>query len=256
MGAEIFTRCAAEGIETTNGKVSAVITEKGTIRTPVVVCAAGAWSSNIGRMVGLSLPQRVVRATVAETNPVPPVTQLGVWAPGVSFRQRQNGSFYIAGGGGFEYDVTLETFRDLPLLLPNYFKNRALFRIRVGGELVKDIRRRLPGSPDRKHPFAHSVGVEPKPNPKRAQRALQNFVEQFPFLSSIGIRRMWAGRIDATPDAVPVLGEVDQPKGFLFATGFSGHGFAMGPIVGLIMSQVSLLLISIPCGMAVSKKGT
>ncbi len=237
-GAEIFTRCAAEGIETTNGKVSAVITEKGTIRTPVVVCAAGAWSSNIGRMVGLSLPQRVVRATVAETNPVPPVTQLGVWAPGVSFRQRQNGSFYIAGGGGSEYDVTLETFRDLPSFLPNYIKNRALFRIRVGGELVKDIRRRLPGSPDRKHPFAHSVGVEPKPNPKRVQRALQNFVEQFPFLSSIGIRRMWAGRIDATPDAVPVLGEVDQPKGFLFATGFSGHGFAMGPIVGLIMSQL------------------
>ena len=37
----------------------------------------------------------------------------------------------------------METFRDLPLFLPNYFKNRALFRIRVGGELVKDIRRRV-----------------------------------------------------------------------------------------------------------------
>ena len=110
--------------------------------------------------------------------------------------------------------------------------------MRVGGELVKDIGRRLPGSPARKHPFAHSVGVEPKPNQKKAQRSLQNFVEQFPSLSSIGIKRVWAGRIDATPDAVPVLGKVDKPEGFLFATGFSGHGFAMGPVVGLIMSQL------------------
>ena len=184
------------------------------------------------------MPQRAVRATVAETNPVPPVTQMGVWAPGVSFRQRPNGSFYIAGGGGSDYDVTLDTFRHVRLFPPNYFRNRGLFRIRVGGELVKDIGRRLPGSPARKHPLAHSVGVEPKPNPKRAQRSLQNFVEQFPSLSSISIKRMWAGRIDATPDALPVLGEVDNPRGFLFATGFSGHGFAMGPIVGLIMSQV------------------
>ena len=37
---------------------------------------------------------------------------------------------------------------------------------------------------------------------------------------------------------MPVLGEVDKPEGFLFATGFSGHGFAMGPIVGIIMSQL------------------
>ncbi|MCH8108250.1 MAG: FAD-binding oxidoreductase [Chloroflexi bacterium] len=237
-GAEIYTGCAAEGIEITGGKVSAVITERGIIRTPVVVCAAGAWSSKIGRMAGLSLPQRVVRATVAETHPVPPVTQIGVWAPGVSFRQRPNGSFYIAGGGGSDYDVNLDTFRHLRLFLPNYLKNRGLFRIRVGGELVKDIGRRLPGSPARKHPFAHSVGVEPRPNPKTVQRTLKNFVEQFPSLSSIGIKRVWAGRIDATPDAVPVLGAVDKPEGFLFATGFSGHGFAMGPIVGIIMSQL------------------
>lgn len=237
-GAEIYTGCAAEGIETTGGQVSAVITERGIIRAPLVVCASGAWSSKIGRMAGLSLPQRAVRATVAETNPVPPVTPIGVWAPGVSFRQRPNGSFYIAGGGGSDYDVTLDTFRHMRMFLPNYFKNRGLFRIRAGGELLKDIGRHLPGSPARKHPFAHSVGVEPKPNAKRAQRTLRNFVEQFPSLSSIGIRKIWAGRIDATPDALPVLGAVDNPKGFLFATGFSGHGFAMGPIVGQIMAKL------------------
>lgn len=36
---------------------------------------------------------------------------------------------------------------------------------------------------------------------------------------------------------VPVLGEAPV-KGFVFATGFSGHGFAMGPIAGRLVSEL------------------
>src|SRR5579884_568045 len=93
-GATVFTHCAAEGIEVTAGKVSGVRTEQGLIRTSVVVCAAGAWSARVAKMVGLSLPQRVVRSTVAQTEPVPPITSRGVWAPGVAFRQRTDGTLY------------------------------------------------------------------------------------------------------------------------------------------------------------------
>ena len=239
-GAMIYTSCAAERIDVSDSRITAVITERGVIRTPVVVCAAGAWSNKVARMVGLSLPQRVVRATVHETNPVSPVTNIGVWAPGVSFRQRSNGSFYIAGGGGSDFDVTLQTFQHLRMFLPGYLKNRGLFRVRVGGELWRDVVRTLPGSRAREHPFAHTVGVEPRPNLHRAARARDNFVALFPSLKNIGVNRVWAGCIDATPDALPVLGEVTQPKGFLFATGFSGHGFAMGPIAGMITSELIL----------------
>ncbi len=56
----------------------------------------------------------------------------------------------------------------------------------------------------------------------------------------MGVQRIWAGRIDATADAVPIMGEVNTPKGFIFATGFSGHGFAMGPIVGKVTSELIL----------------
>ncbi|MEE9198582.1 MAG: FAD-binding oxidoreductase, partial [Dehalococcoidia bacterium] len=59
-GAKIYTHCAAEGLEVANGAVTEVVTERGAIRAPVVVCAAGAWSGKVGRMVGLDLPQRVV----------------------------------------------------------------------------------------------------------------------------------------------------------------------------------------------------
>ena len=50
--------------------------------------------------------------------------------------------------------------------------------------------------------------------------------------------RSWAGYIDAAPDLVPVLGEVPRLRGFVLATGFSGHGFAMGPIAGRLVAEL------------------
>ena len=43
--------------------------------------------------------------------------------------------------------------------------------------------------------------------------------------------------VDATPDAIPVIGEAG-PGGLVIATGFSGHGFAMGPIVGRLVAEL------------------
>ncbi|HUZ00957.1 MAG TPA: FAD-binding oxidoreductase, partial [Thermomicrobiaceae bacterium] len=88
-----------------------------------------------------------------------------------------------------------------------------------------------------------SAGVrspeEPKPNPRVVARARDNLVHLFPALAGIPLQRAWAGLIDTTPDAVPVIGEAG-PAGFCLATGFSGHGFAMGPIVGKLMAELVL----------------
>ena len=239
-GAKIYTNCAAEGIEVTNGAVTGVATERGGIKTDVLVCAAGAWSSKVGRMVGLRLPQRSVRATVAATRPTPPITHTAIFGPGVALRQKGDGTLYIAGGGGADYDVTLESFRHLWLFLPNYRRNRRNLKLHIGKDLAKDIARTLPWSSARKHPFAHTVGVEPRPNLEEVERSRQNLVSLIPSLGDIRIQRTWAGIIDATPDAVPVLGEVPGVKGFIFGTGFSGHGFAMGPGAGQVLSELIL----------------
>lgn len=238
-GAEIHTFCAAEDIEVAGGRVSAVVTERGAIKTPVVVCAAGAWSGRVARLVGLDLPQLVVRATVAETAPVPPLTRVACWTPGVAFRQRPTGSLYIARGGDSDYDLTLNSLRYARYFLPNYRKNWSAFRFHMTKDLWRGVRRALPGNgAPALHPFAHTVAVEPAPNPKVVRRAQGQLVRIFPALAGVAIQRTWAGMIDSTPDAVPVLGEVDRPRGFIFATGFSGHGFAMGPIVGQLMSEL------------------
>ncbi len=237
-GATVLTYCAAERIEVTGGHVSAVVTEKGTIQTPVVVCAAGGWSKKLARTAGLSLPQIQVRNTVAETTAAPPITQIGVWAPDVAFRQRPGGTFYIARGGRSDYDITTESFRNTRQFAANYLKNRNMFSLRVGSELARDVLRNLPGSSAREHPFAHTVDVEPEPNLETAWKSLEGLRTMFPSLADIGMKRAFAGLIDSTPDAVPVMGEVEEPRGFIFATGFSGHGFALGPIVGRIIAEL------------------
>ncbi len=237
-GANILTFHTVEGIETSGGRVAAVRTDRGVFRAPVVVNAAGARAMRIARMVGLSLPQLVVRATVAETTPMEMVTRTGVWAPGTSFRQKNDGSFYIAGGAQSEFDITLDSFRYMREFMPNYLKNRRLFKMRVGGDLWNDIAAQIPWSDAREHPFANTVGIEPTPNIKTARKSLQGLQRLIPATRDLRIRRTWAGLIDATPDAIPVLGGADEMGGFIFATGFSGHGFALGPVAGKLMAEL------------------
>ncbi len=40
-----------------------------------------------------------------------------------------------------------------------------------------------------------------------------------------------------TPDEVPVFGEAPGLENLIIATGFSGHGFGMGPITGKLMAE-------------------
>ena len=71
-GGTVLTGCAVRGIETTAGRVSAVITEHGRIDTSTVLCAAGAWTSMFCRSLGIRVPQLRIRGTVARTAPAEP----------------------------------------------------------------------------------------------------------------------------------------------------------------------------------------
>ena len=237
-GAVIQLGCAVQGVRTHAGAVDGVVTERGEIRASWVVCAAGAWSSRLARTLGLALPQRWVRGTVARTTPAPALTACAVWGPGVAFRQRRDGSFTIAAGGALDHDVTLESLHQLRFFLPNFWKNKSMFRFHVGQPLLRSLAAALPGSAARRDPLAWDRHVQPVPNPDKVSRSLAELQRVLPALPPLRIARSWAGIIDAAPDLVPVLGEVASPRGFVFATGFSGHGFAMGPIAGRLVSEL------------------
>jgi glycine/D-amino acid oxidase-like deaminating enzyme len=239
LGVRVLEHCAVERFLGSNGSVQGVQTEQGPIEARMVILAAGAHSAKLGRMVGVDLPVRVVRTTVAATEVLPAITPIHVWAKGFVVRQTRSGSvhlnFHSSKAG--EYDITLDSFRHLGLFLPVYLKNRTLLRVHLGLPLLQDILRRLPGSPARAHPFHHEREREPKVNLETVERCRRAFIEQFPSFGDVKIERTWAGMIDATPDLLPVLGPVPEVKGLLLATGFSGHGFALGPVIGRIMAE-------------------
>jgi sarcosine oxidase subunit beta len=59
-----------------------------------------------------------------------------------------------------------------------------------------------------------------------------------PALSEVGIAGGWAGLYEVTPDHNAVIGEAEGVSRFLYATGFSGHGFLMAPAVGEVLRDL------------------
>ena len=60
---------------------------------------------------------------------------------------------------------------------------------------------------------------------------------RWPTLNSIIAINSYTGLYDVTPDWHPVLGTVDELKGFYMCAGFSGHGFKLGPAIGEVMAE-------------------
>jgi sarcosine oxidase subunit beta len=71
----------------------------------------------------------------------------------------------------------------------------------------------------------------------RLAAAIENRV---PALSQTGLGAGWAGLYEMTPDHNALIGEASGVSRFLYATGFSGHGFLMGPAVGEVMRDLYL----------------
>jgi sarcosine oxidase subunit beta len=54
----------------------------------------------------------------------------------------------------------------------------------------------------------------------------------------MGIAGGWKGAYEVTPDHNAMIGEAPSVSRFLYATGFSGHGFLQGPAVGEVVRDL------------------
>ncbi|GAA1652085.1 FAD-binding oxidoreductase [Georgenia ruanii] len=59
-----------------------------------------------------------------------------------------------------------------------------------------------------------------------------------PSLADMEVERGWAGLYEMTPDHNALLGEAASVDRFLYATGFSGHGFVQAPAVGEVVRDL------------------
>ncbi|MFZ2330023.1 MAG: FAD-binding oxidoreductase, partial [Atribacterota bacterium] len=65
-------------------------------------------------------------------------------------------------------------------------------------------------------------------------------IDLIPVLTNVRIVRQWSGSYTMSPDSQPILGEHPQLKGFYMSVGFSGHGFMLAPITGVMLAEYIL----------------
>lgn len=64
------------------------------------------------------------------------------------------------------------------------------------------------------------------------------WIQRCPSMESAVRRRGYAGLYAITPDWHPIIDEAPAGSGHFLCTGFSGHGFKLGPAVGRLMAQL------------------
>ncbi len=63
-------------------------------------------------------------------------------------------------------------------------------------------------------------------------------VHDFPFMNHLHIVRQWSGVYNVSPDAQPIIDESKNVSRYIFAAGFSGHGFMLAPAVGEAVAEM------------------
>ena len=237
-GASIHTGCAVRGIATSAGRVSGVVTEKGAIRCNSVVLAGGAWSRLFCGSLGIALPQLGVVNSVMRTGPIDAGLDRTMSGASFAVRRRQDGGYTIAHRHLSVADIVPDSFRLFWKFLPALRLDWQGLRLRFGKRFLDEATQARSWKLDAPSPFEIARVLDPAPVPSILREALEGLKSYFPRFAAAKAVESWAGLIDATPDAVPVMDEVAKLPGFFLATGFSGHGFGLGPGAGRLMADL------------------
>lgn len=195
LGAEVYQETAVRAIEDGNGRL--VITNRGAIRTPLVVNCAGAWAPAIARMVGVELP---VRAGLLQMTAFDP--RDGRWHRGsptwldltTMTYCRPDGAGYMLAGGGLSENAVIDTEEIDPDAVPG--RPPVEFEAEIGENLT------------RRCPWARLTRV-----------------------------RSWAGPDGNSPDFHLIVGPVPDVRGYFQVVGGSGNSFKLSPATGEAVAE-------------------
>lgn len=239
-GVSIVENCAVRALDVAAGAAAGVVTEAGMIRCGQVVLAGGVWSARFLRAHGVALPQLSVRLSVAATQALPEIADSSVSDRHLAFRRRMDGGYTIAQGGYHELPIGPDAFRALPKFLTQLRANP------FGTHLRGPAPRGYPDGwrlsdridPDRPGPFEAFRVLDPPANRAVLARAARQLEALFPNLPPVRLSRVWGGMADVMPDVVPVVDRVAAIPGLVVGTGFSGHGFGIGPGFGRVLADL------------------
>ncbi len=238
-GATILQRCAVRGIERTGGHISGVVTENGRIACQSVVLAGGAWSRLFCGNLGIDLPQLKVLASVMRTEKLPGGPEISAAGTGFGFRKRLDGGYNVSNRGANIFDIVPDAFRLIKDYLPLRRMQSGGTSLRLGKRFFTELATRRRWALDEPSPFEQVRTLDPKPSSRVLGDAKTSIQAAFPVFKDMVVAESWGGYMDATPDAIPVISRVDDLPGFFIATGFSGHGFGIGPAAGRLVAEMA-----------------
>ncbi|MBK9601654.1 MAG: FAD-dependent oxidoreductase [Anaerolineales bacterium] len=196
-GAKIFTNTTVTAINVKNGRVHEVVTDKGTIKTEVVVNASGMWGREIGKMVGLSLPVLPMAHLYIMTKPIEGVTN------------------------------TFPNLRDPDLLV--------YWREEVGGLVTGGYERQPATFGMNGIPKDFKFQLLP-PDWERFTPLMENSIRRVPAVETAEVKMLLNGPEGFTPDGEFLLGPTSV-KGFWVACAFCAHGLAGAGGIGKVMAE-------------------
>ena len=238
LGAVIAEHCAVRGLEMTAGKVSAVVTEAGTVRCDRVVLAGGVWSRLFLGNLGVNFPQLKIQGTVARIESAGDLPEMPVGGGDFAFRKRLDGGYTVAVRNANVAPITPDSFRLLRDFFPTFLSSWRELKLRVGGQFVTEMQMPRTWAPDAVSPFEAIRTLDPQPHAPFNRKVMVTLARAFPAFADARLTHTWSGMIDATPDAVPVIGPIAALPGLYLSSGYSGHGFGIGPGAGRLMADI------------------
>jgi 4-methylaminobutanoate oxidase (formaldehyde-forming) len=196
-GAKIFTNTNVEGINLKDGRVCEVVTDKGTIKTEVVVNASGMWGREVGKMVGLNLPVVPMAHLYIMTKPIEGVTHSfpNLRDPDLLVYWREEVGGIVTGG---------------------YERQPATFGL---NGISKDFKFQLL-----------------PPDWERFTPLMENSIRRVPAVENAEVVKLLNGPEGFTPDGEFLLGPTSV-KGFWVACAFCAHGLAGAGGIGKVMAE-------------------
>jgi 4-methylaminobutanoate oxidase (formaldehyde-forming) len=197
-GVKIFEDTAVIAIEIANGRVAAVVTDRGRIDCEVVVCCAGQWTRALAATVGVNVPLVSVEHQYMVTEAIEGVP------------------------------AKLPTLRDPDRL--TYYKEEVGGLV-MGGYEPNPIPWAVDGIPEGFHYSLLDSNFD------HFEQLMELALGRVPALQTAGVKELINGPESFTPDGNFILGEAPELQGFFVGAGFNAFGIAAGGGAGQALAE-------------------
>lgn len=239
IGVKFYTNCAARGIETAAGKVSDVVTEKGAIRTSMVVVAGGAWTRKFMGNLDIDIPTLPAYQSQQIISAAPGAPSGNVALPGnIYFRQQSNGT-YATSPRIITAPVVKESFtygyKYLGLLSEPDFP----VHIALNEQLIHSLTEPTHWKLNEISPFETQRDMTALPDIQDLDDSLIKLAEEFPAFKAAKVIDRWSGAMAIAPDEVPIISTIKQLPGLVLNTA-TGWGMTESPVSSLLTTSLLL----------------